>query len=60
MKIPVTPFLVSLALLEGTAFATFNYRPVWPLGILATANFIYSGYRELYHNGRPVVLWRRK
>lgn len=59
MKIPVMPFLWSLALLEGTAFATFNYANVWPLGILATANFMYSGYRSLYHHGRPLVLWQR-
>lgn len=60
MRIPVTPFLLALVLLEGTALATFSYRPVWPLGVLATANLLYSGYREFYHNGRPVVLWRRK
>jgi hypothetical protein len=53
------PFLWSLASLEGAAFATFAYANVWPLGILATCNFMYSGHRCLYHHGRPVVLWRR-
>lgn len=59
MKIPVVPFLWSLAALEGTAFTTFAYTGTWPLGILATANFLYSGYRSLYYHGRPLVLWQR-
>lgn len=60
MRLPVIPFLASLILLEGAAFATFAYRGAWPVGILTTLNFIYSGYREFFHNGRPATLWRRK
>lgn len=60
MKVPVVPFLPSLALLEGAVCASFAYRGCWPLGVLAAANFTYSTHREIWHNGRPLVVWRRK
>lgn len=53
------PFLWSLASFEVAAFAGFAYADAWPLSILATCNFLYSGHRWLYHHGRPVVLWQR-
>lgn len=60
MKVPVTPFLGSLILLEVVVCASIaNTAFAW-LGIPATVNAAYSTYREVWHNGRPLVVWRRK
>jgi hypothetical protein len=60
MKIPVAPVLYALLAMCCATFLVGITAYAWPPFWVSCAYFLYCVHREIYHNGRPLVLWHRK
>ena len=61
IELPVLPFLLSILMVLSADFIFIVLsHAAWPLVVTATLYFIYNSYRDIWHNGSPLVLYPRR